>query len=64
MKYQLSPKLKYFWTHFSYQKLDNLFKLTLCNIWTLAVTSSSNLSVTETALKTSNFEHCGGCVDI
>ena len=26
--------------------------------------SSSNLSLTEMALKTSNFEHCGGCVDI
>ena len=25
--------------------------------------SSSNLSLTEAALKTSNYEHCGGCVD-
>ncbi len=39
---------KVFVDKFSDQKLDNLFKLTVCNFWTLAV---GNLSLTETALK-------------
>ena len=53
---QLSRELK--WTYFLDQKLD--LSLQCVIFWTLAIRFS--ISITETAL--SNFEHCGGCVDM